>query len=185
MTVLSGGFIPFRGHTGKGFECQWWNDTFLEIPPKCKEVTQHWTYGKYESPRFHDPHLLHVATNIHVGFEDMVVWAPARVSSTFRPMFAPAKTLTLHWGTRSGEARFVGVLHSEEGIIANRKKGFFCLTLNNWGIVGYYLIHNSSMHLLRTMGWHSWKKIWNFNVCKILDNVTFASGLAMAFIRSS
>lgn len=49
------------------------------------------------------------------------------------------------------------VLPSEEGIIANRKMGFFCLTLNNRGRVGYYLIHNGSMHLLRTMGWHSWK----------------------------
>lgn len=73
-------------------------------------------------------------------------------------------------------------LPSEEGITANRKRRFFCccLTLNKWGRVGYHLIRNSSLHLLKAVGWHSWKIKWNYNVCKIVDNVSFASGLAWA-----
>lgn len=49
----------------------------------------------------------------------------------FGPTSVPAKTSLPNCGVVSAGARFGDVLCSEEGIIANRKKGFFCLTLNN------------------------------------------------------
>lgn len=83
------------------------------------------------------PTLFAWPPSLQVDFQDLSVWT---------------------YVVSQPKGRFGDVLRSEEGITANRKKGFFGLALNNWGRVGYYLIHNGSMHLLRTMSWHRWKK---------------------------
>lgn len=122
-----------------------------------------------------------------MGFQVLAWRAPARTSSTFSPMFVSANALRLCWGIRAGGEGFGLCCFQRKALLLTGKRDFFfffCLALNNWGRVGYYLIRNSSLHLLRTIGWHSWKIKWNYNVCKIADNVTFASGLAWAFICS-
>lgn len=83
------------------------------------------------------PTLFAWPPSLQVDFQDLSVWT---------------------YVVSQPKGRFGDVLRSEECITASRKKGFFGLALNNWGRVGYYLIHNGSMHLLRTMSWHRWKK---------------------------
>lgn len=72
------------------------------------------------------PTLFAWPPSLQVDFQDLSVWT---------------------YVVSQPKGRFGDVLRSEECITASRKKGFFGLALNNWGRVGYYLIHNGSMHL--------------------------------------
>lgn len=117
----------FQSQTHKCFEYQWWNNTLLEIPPKIhKRYTAPDIWEIWKPPLSWPPSPSRCNDHPH-GFPGSGCVECAGVSSTFRPAFAPAKTLILRWGSRSGEAGLVDVLPSEEGIIANRKMGFFFL----------------------------------------------------------
>lgn len=119
------------------------------------------------------------------GFPGSGLVSTARASSMFRPMFVSANALRLCWGIKSGgEGLGLWCLQKKALLLTGKTDCCCYLTLNNWGRAGYYLIHNSSLHLLGTVGWHSWNIKWNYNVCKIVDDVTFASGLDWAFICS-
>lgn len=155
----------------------------LTTPLNAIDETTH----SLNSPQTHKQHTA-------LGVWETFVWPPSPPGCTKHPWGFPGPGrsgprlsqqrlcfLTAGWCPRAPGLGMCCV--QRKALLLTGKRDFFCLTLNNWGRVGYYLIRNGSLHLLRTMGWHRGKN-GHFSVCKIIDNVTFASGLSGAFIRS-
>lgn len=176
----------FQSQTHKCFEYQWWNNTLLEIPPKIhKRYTAPDIWEIWKPPLSWPPSPSRCNDHPH-GFpgSGCVEYQPESPAHS-DPRLPQQRLWFFAEGRGLGKPGLWMCYPQRKALLLTGKWDFFfCLTLNNRGRVGYYLIHNGSMHLLRTMGWHSWKIKWNFNVCKIIDNVTFASGLARAFIHS-